>query len=69
MDDEHLASFYNNKELYAELHNLKENQYLLIKDSTNEVVDRYCFQNGELRQVKYNIIQNAYCGKIKPRNL
>ena len=69
LDDDKLASFYNNKEVYAELFNLKENQYLLIKDSANEVVDKYCYQNGELRQVKYNTIQNSYCGKIKPRNL
>jgi hypothetical protein len=25
LDDDKLASFYNNKELYAELYNLKEN--------------------------------------------
>lgn len=69
LDNDKLASFYNNKEVYAELYGLKENQYLLIKDSTEEVVDKYCYQNGTLRQVKYNTIQNAYCGKIKPRNL
>lgn len=69
LDDNKLAAFYNNKDLYVELYELKENEYLLIKDSTGEIVDKYCYQNGELRQVKYNIIQNAYCGKIKPRNL
>ena len=69
LDDNKLAAFYNNKDLYAELYGLKENEYLLIKDLTEEIVDKYCYQDGELRQVKYNIIQNAYCGKIKPRNL
>lgn len=69
LDDEKLANFYNNKELYAEIYELKENQYFLVKDSTGEVVDKYCFQSGEMRQVKYNTIQNSYCGKIKPRNL
>ena len=68
LDDEHLASFYNNKELYAELYNLKENQYLLIKDSTDEVVDRYCFQNGELRQVMFCKLGGTFTGTIKPRN-
>jgi hypothetical protein len=68
LDDEHLASFYNNKELYAELYNLKENQYLLIKDSTDEVVDRYCFQNGELRQVMFCKLGGTFTGAIKPRN-
>lgn len=68
LDDEKLASFYNNKEIYAELYNLKENQYLLIKDSTEEVVDRYCYQNGELRQVMFCKLGGNFTGAIKPRN-
>ena len=68
LSEEKLAAFYNNKELYAELFNLKENQYLLIKDSTGEVVDRYCYQNGELRQVMFVKLGGAFTGTIKPRN-
>ena len=68
LSEEKLAAFYNNKELYAELFNLKENQYLLIKDSTGEVVDRYCYQNGELRQVMFMKLGGAFTGTIKPRN-
>ena len=67
-DDEKLASFYNNKELYAELYLLKENQYFLIKDSTGEVVDKYCYQNGELRQVFFQKLGGTFTGAIKPRN-
>ena len=68
LDDEKLASFYNNKEIYAELYDLKENQYLLIKDSTEEIVDRYCYQNGELRQVMFCKLGGNFTGAIKPRN-
>ena len=68
LNEEKLAAFYNNKELYAELYNLKENQYLLIKDNTGEVVDRYCYQNGELRQVMFMKLGGAFTGTIKPRN-
>lgn len=67
LNNDQLADFYTNCAVYIE--GLLENQYLLIKDLTGEVVDKYCLQNGELRQVKYNTIQNIYCGKIKPRNL
>lgn len=67
-DDEKLASFYNNKELYAELYLLKENQYFLIKDSTGEVIDKYCYQNGELRQVFFQKLGGTFTGAIKPRN-
>ena len=68
LSEEKLAAFYNNKEVYVELFNLKENQYLLIKDSTGEVVDRYCYQNGELRQVMFVKLGGTFTGTIKPRN-
>ena len=68
LDDNKLATFYNNKDLYAELYGLKENEYLLIKDSTEEVVDKYCYQNGELRQVGYVKLGGTFTGAIKPRN-
>lgn len=68
LEDEKLAHFYNNKETYAELYMMKENQYLLVKDSTGEVVDKYCFQNGELRPVLYHKLGGTFTGAIKPRN-
>ena len=68
LDDDKLAHFYNNKEVYSELYQLKENQYLLIKDSTDEVVDKYCYQNGELRQVGFCKLGGTFTGAIKPRN-
>lgn len=68
LSDEKLACFYNHKETYAELYQLKENQYLLIKDSTGEVVDKYCYQNGELRPVVFLKLGSSFTGTIKPRN-
>ena len=68
LSDEKLACFYNHKETYAELYQLKENQYLLIKDSTGEVVDKYCYQNGELRPVVFLKLGSSFSGTIKPRN-
>ena len=68
LSDEKLAAFYNNKDVYIELFGLKENQYLLIKDSSDEVVDKYCYQNGELRQVLFCKLGGTFTGVIKPRN-
>lgn len=68
LDDNKMASFYTNKELYIELYNLKENQYLLIKNENGEVVDKYCYQNGELRQVHFQTLGGVFTGAIKPRN-
>ena len=66
MNDDCLAQFYSNKDLWAG--DLYENQYILIKDSTGEIVDKYCRQNGELRQVMYHKLGGTYTGAIKPRN-
>jgi hypothetical protein len=42
-NDSQLAYFYNNKKSYEQECGLKENQYLLIKDYSGEVVDKYCY--------------------------
>ena len=68
LDDEQLADFYNHKEAWAKLQMIKENQYLLVKDSTGEVVDKYCYQSGELRQVLFCKLGGQFTGAIKPRN-
>lgn len=67
-DNDRLAHFYNNKDVYAELFDLKENQYFLVCDSSGSVVDKYCYQNGELRQVMFHKLGGTYTGTIKPRN-
>lgn len=66
LNNDQLAEFYTNRAVYAE--GLLENQYLLIKDSTGEVVDKYCLQNGELRQVLFCKLGGSFTGAIKPRN-
>ena len=68
LDDDKLASFYGNKDVYAELYGMKENQYLLVRDSSGEVVDKYCYQNGTLRQVMFQKLGGTFTGAIKPRN-
>ena len=66
LTEEGLADFYSNRAQYVNL--LRENQYLLIKDSTGEIVDKYCRQNGELRQVLFCKLGGSFTGAIKPRN-
>ena len=65
--DWQMADFYNGKqELYTK--DMVENQYLLVRDGTGEVVDKYCYQNGELRQVHFCTLGGTFTGAIKPRN-
>lgn len=65
--DWQMADFYNGKQaLYTK--DMVENQYLLVRDGTGEVVDKYCYQNGELRQVHFCTLGGTFIGAIKPRN-
>ena len=66
LTDEGLADFYSNRAKYTSV--LYENQYLLIKDSSGEIVDKYCRQGDELRQVFFCKLGGTFTGAIKPRN-
>lgn len=66
LTDTELCDFYSGNSPLQDT--LNENEYLVIKDTDNKIIDKYCFQNGELRKVKYPVIENKWCGKIKPRN-
>lgn len=61
-----MADFYANKTNSFEL---VENEYLVIEDEDEKVVDKFCFQDGQLHQVRYKSIKSAIMGEIKPRNL
>lgn len=66
LTDTELCDFYSGNSPLQDT--LNENEYLVIKDTDDKIIDKYCFQNGELRKVKYPVIENKWCGKIKPRN-
>ena len=66
LTEEGLADFYSNRAKYVDL--LKENQYLLILNESGEVVDKYCRQNDELRQIFFCKLGGSFTGAIKPRN-
>ena len=46
----------------------KDNEYLIVKNSDGEIVDKFQQKRGRLQQVRYQTLDNAYIGKIKPRN-
>lgn len=47
---------------------IKENEFLIIRDSSGAVIDKRCFQKGVFRPIKYVTYDNIYLGKIKSRN-
>ena len=66
LTDEGLTDFYSNRAKYISV--LYENQYLLIKDSSGEIIDKYCRQGDDLRQVLFCKLGGSFTGAIKPRN-
>lgn len=67
-DEEQMADFYT-KGWSDESLQLLENEYFVITDSKSKLIDKYINQDGQLKQVVYDTIDNDWYGTIKPRNL
>lgn len=65
LNEEETAHFYEEEK---DKILLKENEYLGIRDKEGEIIDKFCFQNEKLREIKFYKISNNFCGDIKPRN-
>lgn len=50
-------------------HEFYENQYVSIVNEQGEVLDKFCYQNGLLRPVRFTTFNNSFTGKLKPRNI
>ena len=65
-DDFNLSMFYSAPEV--NIFDCKQNEYLMIADATGEIVDQYKWTGTEYARLKFKDIDNAYSGKIHPRN-
>lgn len=66
MGDEEMAYFYSH--LDENIYDLTVNQYLVIRNMDQDVVDNRCWTGTEHRPLKYKQISNDFMGKIKPKN-
>ena len=66
LSDEDIAHFYMSRAIDLPL---KENEYLVIKNNNNQIIDKYKFQDKCLQQVQYKTIKSTYMGNIKPQNI
>ena len=66
LSDEQMANFYSDPKQLTQ--DLVENEYLLLEDFNGMTVDKFCFQNSDLRKVQYPTINNKYTKTVKPRN-
>ena len=63
--DDELASFYEKHIIPEEL---LVNQYLLIKDKDDNIVDKYRYNGVKLLPVQYQCLHSKTFGKIKPKD-
>ena len=67
LTDEQYNEVYATQKLAG--HIFHENEYVLAVNEYGEVLDKFCYQDGKLRPVKFVTFSNAYTGKLKPRNV
>lgn len=67
LTDEQYNEVYSTQKLAGYI--FYENEYVLAVNEYGEVLDKFCYQDGKLRPVKFTTFSNAYTGKLKPRNI
>lgn len=68
LNDTELSEFYSNK-FSPQDFELLENQYLLVRDSTGEVIDKYVAKKDQLKKFYAVPIANPLNEVLKPRNV
>ena len=66
LSEEEMASFYSN--LKENIYDLLTNEYLVLKNDKNEVVDKFRWDGYEYQNVKFPTIKSNYFGSVKPYN-
>ena len=69
MNNLELANFY--EKVYSDNHNvwkLKDNEYLIIKDNTNSIIDKYRWYNNKYISVPFHKAESKMFGKIVPKD-
>lgn len=64
MNDEDMVSFYSNPN--SNPYNLLVNEYLIIRNIENEIVDRLCWTGEDYRHLDYASFPSKWFGDVKP---
>ena len=67
MDDEEMALFYSN--LCENRYNLLTNQYLIIKNTKGEIIDKYRWDGEEHKGLWHKDIKSMYFDKLKSKDV
>lgn len=67
VDDTEMAHFYQN--LKTNMYDLLINQYLIVQNQQNEIIDKLIWNGETHKSISYRQINNDFTGKIKPKNI
>lgn len=68
LDEQAMADFYQNKNK-DNAFGLVKNQYLLVKDESENVVDKYRWDGEKLVSISFKRIRTQMLGEVKPKNI
>ena len=63
MSEEEMSDFYSHPN--ENLYNLYINEYILVKNEKNEIVDSLCWIGNEYRHINYETFQSKMFGNVK----
>lgn len=67
--DDELADFYSNKLSQNEnIYSLLDNQYLIMRDTNNNVIDKYKWHENKYMQIQFQKAESRMFGKVVPKN-
>ena len=64
MTDEEMVDFYSNQNINN--YNLQTNEYIIVKNSSGEVVDSLCWTGNNYRHLTYKNLNSRMYGNVKP---
>ena len=64
MTEDEMAEFYSKPT--ENIYNLNINEYLIISDTNDDIIDTVCWTGEEYRRLDYGVFDSSYFGKIKP---
>lgn len=66
LNNNELTELYEN--LTNNRYNLYQNQYLIVRDNENNIIDKFCWDGNFLRPVKYYNFYSRWFGEVKPKS-
>ena len=67
--DEEIANFYSNYQTKPIFNNILVNQYLVLRDKNEDIIDRLCWTGNGYRPISFEQFDSKQFGKIRPLDI